>query len=96
MLMASSRLPAAAALLTLLLPVAPAADLPRKVPDFTFNMVDGKPLKLSQYKGHPLVVAFILTSCPHCQNAVKVLGKLQTEYGPRGLQVLASAIEQDA
>jgi peroxiredoxin len=89
MLMASSRLPAAAALLTLLLPFAPAAD-------FTINMVDAKPLTLSQYKGHPVVLAFILTSCPHCQNAVKVLGKLQTEYGPRGLQVLASAIEQDS
>ena len=89
MLMASSRLPAAAALLTLLLPVAQAAD-------FTINMVDAKPLTLSQYKGHPVVLAFILTSCPHCQNAVKVLSKLQNEYGPRGLQVLASAIEQDA
>jgi thiol-disulfide isomerase/thioredoxin len=85
MLMASSRLP----LLTLLLPVAQAAD-------FTINMVDAKPLTLSQYKGHPVVLAFILTSCPHCQNAVKVLSKLQNEYGPRGLQVLASAIEQDA
>ena len=89
MLMASSRLPAAAALLTLLLPVVQAAD-------FTINMVDAKPLTLSQYKGHPVVLAFILTSCPHCQNAVKVLSKLQNEYGPRGLQVLASAIEQDA
>jgi peroxiredoxin len=96
MLMAYSRLSAAAALLTLLLPVAPAADLPRKAPDFTINMVDGKPLTLSRYKGHPLVVAFILTSCPHCQNAVKVLSQLQTEYAPRGLQVLASAIEQDS
>jgi peroxiredoxin len=89
MLMASSRLPAAAALLALLLPFAPAAD-------FTINMVDAKPLTLSQYKGHPVVLAFILTSCPHCQNAVKVLSKLQTEYAPRGLQVLASAIEQDS
>lgn len=96
MLMASLQwLPAAALLLTLVVPAA-AADIPRKVPDFTINMVDGKPLSLSQYKGHPVIVAFILTSCPHCQNAVRVLTKLQTEYGPRGLQVLASAIEQDA
>jgi peroxiredoxin len=96
MLMALSRFPAAAALLTLLLPTVPAADLPHKAPDFTINTVDGKPLTLSQYKGHPLVVAFILTSCTHCQNAVRILSKLQTEYAPRGLQVLASAIEQDS
>ena len=38
-------------------------------------------------------MAFILTSCSHCQMTVKVLSKLQNEYGPRGLQVLASAIE---
>jgi thiol-disulfide isomerase/thioredoxin len=97
MLMASSRwLPATAALLGLLAPAASAADLPHKAPDFTINLTDGKTLTLSQYKGHPVVLAFILTTCPHCQAAVRVLSKLQTEYAPRGLQVLASAIEQDA
>jgi len=96
MLMTPLRSLAAAALLCLLLPPAPAADLPRKAPDFTINLLDGKKLTLSQYKGHPVVLAFILTSCTHCQAAVKVLTKLQTEYAPRGLQVLASAIEQDA
>lgn len=89
-------IPAAAALLSLLLPAAPAADLPRKASDFTINLVDGKTLTLSQYKGHPVILAFILTSCPHCQAAVGVLSKLQNEYGPRGLQVVASAIETDA
>ena len=97
MLMASWRwLPAAAALLGSLVPAAPAADLPPKAADFTINLVDGRTLTLKQYRGHPVVLAFILTACPHCQAAVKVLSKLQTEYGPRGLQVLASAIEQDA
>lgn len=76
--------------------IAPAAEMPRKASDFTINLVDGKSLTLSQYKGHPVVLAFILTGCSHCQNTIKVLSKLQTEYGPRGLQVVASAIEQDA
>ena len=94
--MAISRLvPAAAMLLSVLLPPAPAADLPRKA-DFTINMVDGKTLSLSQYRGRAVILAFILTTCSHCQNAVGVLTKLQNEYGPRGLQVLASAIENNA
>jgi cytochrome oxidase Cu insertion factor (SCO1/SenC/PrrC family) len=36
---------------------------------------------LSQYKGHPVVLAFILTYCTHCQMTVGVLSKLQNEYG---------------
>ena len=89
-------IPAAALLLAMLPPAAPAAELPRKASDFTIDMSDGKTITLSQYKGHPVVLAFILTTCPHCQNAIKVLSNLQKEYAPRGLQVVASAIEQDA
>lgn len=96
MLMRSSQWIPAAALLSVFLPAAPAADLSRKASDFTINLVDGKTLALSQYKGHPVVLAFVLTSCPHCQMAVGVLSKLQKEYGPRGLQVVASAVETDA
>jgi thiol-disulfide isomerase/thioredoxin len=88
-------IPAAALLFAMLLQ-APAADLRRKAPDFTINLVDGKTLALSQYKGHPVVLAFILTYCSHCQMTVGVLSKLQKEYRPRGLQVLASAVEQNA
>jgi len=97
MLMRSSRwIPAAVALLNVLLPAVQAADLPHKAPDFTINLLGGKTLTLSQYKGHPVVLAFILTTCSHCQMTVGVLSKLQNEYGPRGLQVVASAIEADS
>ena len=40
------------------------------------------------------MLAFILTTCSHCQAATGLLTRLQTEYGPRGLQVLESAIDQ--
>lgn len=89
-------IPAAAALACALLPPAPAADLPRKAPDYTINLTGGKTLTLSQYKGHPVVLAFILTGCSHCQRAIGFLIKDQNEYAPRGLQVLASAIEGNA
>jgi len=39
---------------------------------------------------------FILTYCPHCQKTVGFLSKEQAEYGPRGFQALASAIEDAA
>ena len=86
----------AAALVGAFLPAARAAELPRKATEYTITLSDGKSLLLSQYKGHPVVLAFILTYCSHCQRAVGFLSKDQTEYGPRGLQVVASAIEVGA
>src|SRR5579862_5386807 len=76
--------------------LAGAANLPRQSPEFTIQMMDGKPIQISQYKGKVVVLAFILTYCPHCQKTCGILDKIQTEYGPRGVQVLASAIEDMA
>jgi len=87
---------AALTLLSLVAPIAQAAVLPRPAPELAINMGQGKQLRISQYKGKTVVVAFILTYCSHCQKAVQVLSKMQQEYGPRGLQVLASATEDMA
>ena len=77
----------------LLAAAAAAADLPRMAPDFAIQMPTGMPIHLSQYKGKAVVLAFILTTCSHCQKTTGFLTNLQTEYGPRGLQVLESAIQ---
>jgi glutathione peroxidase-family protein len=76
--------------------MASAADVPRPSPDFAIAMLGGKPIHLSQYQGKVCAVAFILTTCPHCQKTVGYLSAMQNEYGPRGFQVLASAIEDMA
>ncbi len=73
-----------------------AAQLPRPAGDVTINLNGGKRQQLSAYKGKPVVLAFILTSCSHCQFTTGLLSKLQAEYGPRGLQVIESAIDQGA
>jgi len=70
--------------------------VPRPSPDFAVNMSDGRQMHVSEYKGKVVVLAFILTTCPHCQFTTGVLTKLQQEYGPRGFQVLGSAIEDMA
>jgi peroxiredoxin len=76
--------------------MANAGDVPRVSPDFAISMPGGKPILLSAYKGKVCAVAFILTTCPHCQKTVGYLSTMQNEYGPRGFQVLASAIEDMA
>lgn len=76
--------------------MANAAKLPRPAPNFTINIIGGQDIKVSQYKGKVCVLAFILTTCPHCQKTVGLLSAIQKEYGPRGVQVIASAIEDMA
>ena len=90
------RVIAALTLLAMAGAAARAAQLPRPSPDFAINLGQGKQARISQYKGKTVVVAFILTYCSHCQMTIGVLSKMQKEYGPRGLQVLASATEDMA
>jgi len=73
-----------------------AANIPRKAPDFAITMSGGKPAALSQYQGKVVALVFILTTCPHCQAAVRCLAEDQNEFGPRGFQALGSAIEEAA
>lgn len=75
---------------------AVAANLPRQSHELAIGLNDGKKVLLSQYKGKVVAVCFILTTCPHCQKTIGFLAKAQKDFGPRGFQVLASAIEPDA
>ena len=59
-------------------------------------MPNGTQTLLSQYKGKVVVLAFILTTCPHCQHTCGILSKLQAEYGPQKLQVLSAAMDEGA
>ncbi len=73
-----------------------AANVPRPAGDLAINLAPGKQIHVSQYKGKTVVVAFILTYCTHCQNAIRALIKAQSEFGARGVQVLATATEDTA
>ena len=86
----------ALALLFVTAPAVQAINLPRQSPEFAISLPDGQQVRLSQYKGKVVVVAFILTWCTHCQKTIGYLIQDQNTYGARGLQVLASAIEDDA
>ena len=77
------------ALLSVTAPVAEAINVPRPSPELVINLHDGKQVLLSQYRGKVVVVAFILTWCPHCQKTIGYLIKDQNTYGPRGFQVQA-------
>lgn len=75
---------------------AAGQQLPRKAPDFAINLNGGKKVQVAEHKGKGVILAFILTTCSHCQATTGLLNRLQMEYGPKGLQVLESAIDQGA
>ncbi len=94
--MLTRRVLSLAALALMLFGMAQAAEVPRRSPEFAVNLAPGKQLLLSQYRGKVVAFIFILTYCPHCQKTVGILTKMQNEYGPRGFQVVACAIEDMA
>jgi peroxiredoxin len=75
---------------------ARAAEIPRPSPNFVINLAPNKQIRLSDYRGKTVVLAFILTYCSHCQAVVRGLIKDQQELGSKGLQVIAAAIEDMA
>jgi thiol-disulfide isomerase/thioredoxin len=52
---------------------------------------NGEHFLLSAYRGKAVIIEFLFTSCPHCQEYSKLLTKLQKDYGPKGLQCLGVA-----
>ena len=59
-------------------------------------MPNGQVTLLSQYTGKVVVLAFISTTCPHCQHTTQLLSSMQNEYASRGVQFLAAAFNPDA
>lgn len=64
----------------------------RKAPELAFTIPGQGQKLLSQYRGKVVALEFILTTCPHCQAASRVMTGFQQEYGPRGFQALDLAI----
>ena len=70
--------------------------VPRPAPEFTITEASGKPISLASYAGKVVLVQFLYTTCPHCQLTSRTFAKLQNELGPRGLQVVGVAFNEEA
>ena len=76
--------------------VVRGADVTREAPELLLTDTNGKPIRLSLLRGKVVVLEFMLTTCPHCQNTAKLMSRLQKEYGPRGFQAISLPFNDDA
>jgi cytochrome c biogenesis protein CcmG/thiol:disulfide interchange protein DsbE len=58
-------------------------------PDFAVTRPDGTPLKLSDFKGKPVVLSFWFYACATCREEFRRLQKLQDAGARRGLVIIA-------
>ncbi len=76
--------------------VAFSAQVPRQAPEFAVHLPDGSQKLLSSYRGKPVVMAFVFTTCPHCQRMMGTLAGVQKEYAAKGVQVIACAFNDNS
>jgi thiol-disulfide isomerase/thioredoxin len=69
--------------------------IPRKSPELIIQL-PGKQILLSQFQGYVRVIAFMSTTCPHCQHLAEVLSQLQQEYASKGVQMLGVVFNPEA
>lgn len=63
----------------------------RAAADFSFTSLQGKPVKLGDFSGKPLVVNFWASWCPYCVQEAPDLQALYDKYRGQGLQVVGIA-----
>jgi len=62
-------------------------------PDFTLQSLDGKTVRLSDYRGKGVLLNFWATWCGPCKIEMPWFVELQKQYGPEGLQILGVAMD---
>jgi len=88
MLLTAHLLPATAVASGNLVPGQPA-------PDFSLKNAAGENLRLSEWKGEVVVLAFWADWCGRCSDQLQELARLQKQYGERGVRVVAVNIDRD-
>lgn len=72
--------------------VAALAEAPRvgrMAPDFSLLTLDGREMRLSDYRGHLVFLNFWATWCGPCKVEMPAMEKLYREFRPKGFAVVA-------
>ena len=69
------------------------ATSPLRLPDLAFEDADGKPRKLSDFRGKTVLVNLWATWCVPCRKEMPALDSLQTKLGGKDFEVVAINID---
>ncbi|HLL71829.1 MAG TPA: TlpA disulfide reductase family protein [Pyrinomonadaceae bacterium] len=59
-----------------------------RAPSLTLESIEGRTVRLSDYRGKVVLINFWATWCPPCRAEMPLLIELQKEYGRDGLQII--------
>ncbi len=65
-------------------------------PDFELQSLDGKNVKLSDFRGKAVLLNFWATWCGPCKIEMPWFIELQKQYGPQGLQIVGVAMDDSS
>jgi thiol-disulfide isomerase/thioredoxin len=69
------------------------ATAPLRLPDLTFDDADGKPRRLSEWRGRTVLVNLWATWCVPCRKEMPALDRLETKLGGKNFEVVAINID---
>ncbi|MGA9508774.1 MAG: TlpA disulfide reductase family protein [Candidatus Sulfotelmatobacter sp.] len=69
---------------------------PAPAPDFALQSANGETVHLSDLRGRVVFLNFWATWCAPCKIMTPWLVEMQNQYGPRGLQIVGIALDEDA
>ena len=74
---------------------AKAPKLGEQVPDFTLQTDDGKPLKLTDFRGKIVVLNFWASWCGPCVDEIPSLNSFADQFADKGVTVLGISVDED-
>jgi thiol-disulfide isomerase/thioredoxin len=79
----------------LVLPGTPVSNPGSQIvpPDYDVPTIDGRTIKLSDYRGKVLVMDFWATWCPPCRQETPQLARIAREHRARGVEVIGMHID---
>jgi peroxiredoxin len=75
--------------------LTPVPDRP-PAPDFDLKDPDGKPVRLLDFRGKPLIVNFWATWCPPCREEMPSMQRAHAAVSKEGIGVVAINVGEDA